>query len=473
MRAVDKPLPAASLVKEDGVFYQTGFGNAFETEAIEGALPRGRNNPRLVPYNLYTEQLSGSAFTSPRHMNRRTWLYRIQPGVVGSSNHFVQCSGRNASFGGGSSDADLQADPNPMRWKPMPFCNEGTTTFVSGMTMLMSSGSPATKFGLAVYMYSFDRDMEEDHIYNSDGDFLIVPQVGSLLILTELGKLIVHPKEICVIPRGIVFSVHKLSPTDPPTRGYILEVFAGHFQLPELGPIGSNGLANARDFLHPTAWCISQQEEYNKKCTIYNKFGGKLFQRESPHSPYNVVAWHGTYAPFKYDLDRFCAINSVTYDHLDPSIYTVLTCPGPVPGEALADFVIFPHRVMATDSDTFRPPWFHRNTMTEFMGLIEGGYDAKNGFEAGGASLHSCMTPHGPDTKSYEAAVADLCESPTKFEGGLAFMFETTCQLELTEYARTCEYRDLEYAQCWSGLEDTFTGWDLLQTDGSDGQSEE
>jgi homogentisate 1,2-dioxygenase len=466
MRAVDTPLPA-SLVKEDGLIYQTGFGNSFETEAIEGALPRGRNNPREVPYNLYTEQLSGTAFTSPRHTNRRTWLYRIQPGVVGSSNDFALCY-TNSSFGAAPQQEDLQPDPNPMRWKPMPFCDQHTTTFISGLKTLMSSGSPATKFGLAIYMYSFDQDMVDEHMLNSDGDFLIVPQSGSLRIVTELGKLIVHPKEICVIPRGIVFSVHKLSADDPPTRGYVLEVFGGHFQLPELGPIGSNGLANARDFLHPTAWCISSQVDYQNRCTIYNKFGGSLFERESPHSPCNVVAWHGNYAPFKYNLNRFCAVNSVTYDHLDPSIYTVLTCPGPANGEALADFVIFPHRIMATDSDTFRPPWFHRNTMTEFMGLIQGGYDAKKGFEAGGASLHSCMTPHGPDTVSYEKAVADPCDIPTKFDGGLAFMFETTCILELTKYARTCEHRDIEYAQCWSGLKDTFTGWDLLQPDCGD-----
>jgi homogentisate 1,2-dioxygenase len=459
---IDEQLPA-SLVKEDGLIYQTGFANTFETEAIKGALPRGRNNPRQVPFNLYTEQLSGTAFTSPRHVNRRSWLYRIQPGVVGSSNLFVKSNMQ--SFGAAQG---LHVDPNPMRWKPMPFCTEGTT-FVTGMKSLMSSGSPLTKFGLAIYMYSFDQDMaeEQEHLVNSDGDFLIVPQTGSVLIMTELGKLIVHPNEICVIPRGIVFSVHKLRKEDPPTRGYVLEVFAGHFQLPELGPIGSNGLANVRDFLHPTAWCVSQQD-YSRKCTIVNKFGGELFQRESPHSPYNVVAWHGTYVPFKYDLGRFCAVNSVTYDHLDPSIYTVLTCAGPTPGEALADFVIFPHRVMATDSNTLRPPWFHRNCMSEFMGLIQGGYDAKKGFEAGGASLHSCMTPHGPDTVSYENAVADECKEPTNFEGGLAFMFETMCMLELTEYARSCDHRDLKYAECWSGLKDTFSGWNLLHNEYSE-----
>lgn len=449
---VEDPLPAG-LVKEDGLVYQSGFANTFETEAVEGALPRARNNPRHVPYNLYAEQLSGTAFTSPRHMNRRTWLYRIQPGVVGSASLFDKCG----SFGSAKA---LQVDPNPMRWKPMPFADEGST-FVSGMKMLMSSGSPLTKFGLAIYMYSFDRNMTNEHFYNSDGDFLIVPQTGSLLIVTELGKLIVHPKDICVIPRGIVFSVSKLSPNDPPTRGYILEIFSGHFQLPELGPIGSNGLANARDFLHPTASIVAKQE-YQKQCTIFNKFGGDLFQRKSPHSPYNVVAWHGNYVPFKYDLERFCAVNSVTYDHLDPSIYTVLTCAGPVAGEALADFVIFPHRIMATDSNTLRPPWFHRNCMSEFMGLIQGGYDAKKGFEAGGASLHSCMTPHGPDTASYEKAVEDECKEPVKFDGGLAFMFETMSMLELTEYARTSEHRDLEYAECWSGLNDTFSGWDML-----------
>ena len=446
------------LVEEDGLVYQAGFGNSFESQALAHALPRGRNNPRKVPFGLYTEQLSGTAFTAPRCVNRRTWLYRIQPSVVGSHALLQPCEQK---FFGNHDPDGFQLDPNPMRWKPMPLEEGDGCNFLTGMKTLMASGSPLSKDGLTISMYTFSQDMIDDHLYNSDGDFLIVPQHGSLKIITELGRLIVHPKEICVIPRGIVFSVQRYDPSlpDAVARGYVLEVFRGHFQLPELGPIGANGLANVRDFYHPTAWYVSDKHNYKKPCTIYNKFGGNLFFRLESHSPYNVVAWHGNYVPFKYDLQKFCAVNSVTYDHLDPSIYTVLTAVGSEPGTALADFVIFPPRVMATDDDTLRPPWFHRNTMSEFMGLVWGQYDAKAEFQPGGATLHSTMTPHGPDAVSYDKAVGADCSKPTKFEGGLAFMFETTCMMKLSPYALNCEHRDKEYPQCWADLHDTFTEW--------------
>jgi homogentisate 1,2-dioxygenase len=459
----------SSYVEEDGILYQTGFGNSFESEVIPNSLPRGRNNPRQVPYQLYAEQISGTAFTIPRNANRRTWLYRIQPSVVGTSQSFVPVVNNAQQFPDNLDTHDRMIDPNPLRWKPFPFCESGSNkSFLDGLQIMLSSGTPQTKFGIAIYFYSFDRDMLNEHLYNSDGDFLIMPQSGSLRIDTELGQMMVHPHELCVIPRGIVFSVHKQHKQDPPTRGYLLETYSGHhFQLPELGPLGSNGLANPRDWYHPTAWCNpSTFEQYSTQPDqqIYTKMGSRLFVRTSPHSPYNVVAWHGTYTPFKYNLKRFCAVNSVTYDHLDPSIYTVLTCPTSTPGEALVDVVVFPHRILATDSNTLRPPWFHRNIMSEFMGLISGGYDAKQGFEPGGASLHPCMTPHGPDTASYKAAIADPCHQPVRLEGGMAFLWETTCQLELSPYARsTCQqHRDVTYATCWSGLNTTFDGWTIM-----------
>ena len=303
-------------------------------------------------------------------------------------------------------------------------------------------------------------------------DFLLVPQQEALWIQTEFGRLTVAPGEICVIPRGIVFTVnilnhnnlnHQNNAEDQSfARGYMLEIFRGHFQLPELGPIGSNGLANSRDFLHPTAYYESEDSQSNRSCIILNKFGQQLFQRSNPHSPYNVVAWHGNYLPYKYDLGKFCAVNSVTYDHPDPSIYTVLTAKGDENGTALADFVIFPPRVFATDPNTFRPPWFHRNVMTEFMGLIYGKYDAKKGtngsggFVPGGASLHSIMTAHGPDADSYIANVKNPCDEPTKFEGGLAFMFESSAMCKLSQYALNCEQREKDYAHCWDGLDRAF-----------------
>jgi len=403
--------------------YHHGFGNHFESEAYEGALPIGRNNPRIVPHGLYAEQLSGTAFTAPRNENRRTWLYRMRPSASGTSSAFRPCgsSGSSGSNSSGSDDSDngsassllpetfgradwfrdMRLDPNPMRWGATPLhSSKGSDgddsgvgiNFVEGIHTLMGSGDPMCKSGIGIYVYACNTNMsssgekesssgekEEDvneakrdmHMYNSDGDFLIVPQQMGLWIQTELGLMTVMPGEICVIPRGVVFTVnlihndteeeeecHLACGNNNFARGYILEIFRGHFQLPELGPIGSNGLANARDFLHPTAYYESSEDKTKTTdrddrrrlhYTIVNKFGQKLFERTSPHTPYDVVAWHGNYLPYKYDLRRFCAINSVTYDHPDPSIYTVLTARGgDEEGTALADFVVFPPRVMAT-----------------------------------------------------------------------------------------------------------------------------
>lgn len=465
---------ATGTTERDGLLYQTGFGNTFESECIPNALPKGRNNPRKVPYNLYAEQLSGTAFTAPRCENRRTWLYRIQPSVANgkedSGTYDLKQQIREPKYFGQDNPNSLILTPQPLRWKPKP-PPESNCDFVTGMKLVAHGGGPpVNKTGLAIYMYAFNQSMADTktHLYNADGDFLIVPQQASLLIHTELGKLIVHPKDICVIPRGIVFSVHFHNQQDANisfARGYVLEIYKGHFQLPELGPIGANGLANARDFLYPTAWCIDNPNEYETQAgTLVRKFASRLFNKALRHSPYNVVSWHGNYLPFVYNLERFCAVNSVTYDHLDPSIYTVLTCVGSENGTALADFVIFPPRIMATDSNTLRPPWFHRNTMTEFMGLIQGQYDAKEGFQAGGASLHSCMTPHGPDAMSYNKAILDECQTPTKFEGGLAFMFETCLMLELSKDAFECDHLDKDYEDCWQDLAgNLFTGWDELK----------
>lgn len=434
---------------KDKLVYQTGYANSFESEASEGALPKGRNNPRRVPFDLYAEQLSGTAFTRPRHVNQRTWLYRQQPSVIHNVNPFKSTE----KFLGGSDPTAGILDPNPLRWQPFEDKEWGGKDFLSGMHLLGSSGEPATKTGLAIYVYLFQKGMK-DYFYNSDGDFLIVPQEGVLHIRTEMGRLCVQPTEICVIPRGITFTVHVAdSESDVRKRGYVLEIFKGHFVLPELGPIGSNGLANARDFQYPVAWYESlEQVTAHSNANLYNKFGSKLWSKAISSTPLNVVAWHGNYLPFKYDLTKFCAINSVSYDHLDPSIYTVLTCVGDETGTALCDFVIFPPRWMSTDPNTFRPPWFHRNTMTEFMGLIEGSYDAKKGFSAGGGSLHSCMTAHGPDAASYDRAVADPCDKPAFFSGGLAFMFETSCMLHLSKYALEHECLETAYGECWKSL---------------------
>jgi homogentisate 1,2-dioxygenase len=492
----------------DGLQYLSGFGNALESECLPGALPRGRNNPRQVPYNLYTEQLSGTAFTAPRRENRRTWLYRIQPSVSGvglaepvsSASSSPNSNSRYPTHFGGVAPEQCRAEINPLRWNPLPddtgvveeeeglgvvekdadapAPGNNDLDFIAGMHLVCQAGDPAMKSGLAIYMYAFQSSMNQSSrntsMNNTDGEFLIVPERGRLEIVTEVGIMTVGPTEIAVVPRGLVFQVNLLehdnedtSPTPTTTttaRGYLLEVYnATGFQLPELGPIGSNGLANARDFLHPVACCVSDQTNYRQPHMIITKSSSQLFTKTMDHSPYNVVAWHGNYLPYKYDLKRFCAVGSVSYDHLDPSIYTVLTCPTDQAGTALADFVIFPPRILATDSNTLRPPWFHRNTMSEFMGLIEGSYDAKQGFVKGGASLHNCMTSHGPDHASYVQAVNDPCEETVQLQGTLAFMFETVLPLKVAPAAlEDVRWRDADYATCWDGLADQFSGWHLL-----------
>ena len=443
--------PGADARDNGTVEYQTGFGNTFESETVKGALPQSRNNPRVVPHNLYAEQLSGTAFTAPRSDNQRTWLYRTQPSVS-SYDHpsregfetracgkfFGRCNPKDSS--------ECSVAYLPLRWKPLDIQQ---SDFVFGTTLMCQAGDVCTKNGLAIYMYNTQIGFHPDsYMYSADGDFLFVPQLGELEIRTEMGRLLVSPGEILVIPRGIVFQI-----LGENIRGYILEVYNGSFHLPDLGPIGSNGLANARDFLYPTAWTENTK---STSFTVYFKMDSQLFQKITDHSPFNVVAWHGNYLPYKYDLSKFCAVNSVTYDHLDPSIYTVLTCQSERRGTAIADFVIFPPRVMATDENTLRPPWFHRNTMSEFMGLIKGKYDAKEGFMEGGASLHNCMLPHGPDTTTYRKAVADPCDKPVKFEGGLAFMFETCMMLKVSKECQT--WLDEKYTDCWKGFETGSTG---------------
>ena len=430
--------------------YLAGFGNTHSTEALPGALPIGQNSPQKCPLGLYAEQLSGSSFTAPRDSNRRSWLYRIHPSVMHSK--FTPLANDFAPKFCGDFTG-LKVDPNQMRWFPLPLTSEEQSIdFVTSLVTMAGSGSAGgiNHSGLSILMYSCNKSMTNRAMSNSDGEMLIVPQIGTLDIQTEFGKLLIKPNEICVIPRGVRFSIN----VDTPSRGYILEVFGGHFKLPELGPIGSNGLANARDFLYPIA-AFEDIELPDGGFEIVNKFGGSLFSCTLNHSPFDVVAWHGNLAPFKYDLSRFNVINTVSYDHPDPSIFTVLTCSSEsAPGVALADFVIFPPRWMVAEN-TFRPPYFHRNIMTEFMGMIWGKYDAKVGFQAGGASLHSCMSPHGPDEPTFTAASAATL-APRKFEEGLAFMFETNQLLKLTNIALQAEHRDVNYQKNWQAMPKLF-----------------
>jgi len=447
MAVVDRPerrarksaAPAASALR-----YQSGFGNEFATEALPGALPEGRNSPQRVAYGLYAEQLSGTAFTAPRAQNRRAWLYRLRPAAVhGAFAPLAHSRLRSPPF------ADAVTPPDQMRWDPLPLPTK-STDFVDGLVTVAGNGDVAAQSGIGIHLYACNRSMRGRYFYDADGELLIVPQQGALRLATELGVLDIAPGEIAVIPRGVRFRVDLLAAA---ARGYVCENHGALLRLPELGPIGANGLANARDFLAP----VAAYEDDEGAFELVAKFGGRLWSAPINHSPLDVVAWHGNLAPYKYDLARFNAVNSVTFDHADPSIFTVLTSPSETPGTANVDFVIFPPRWMVAE-DTFRPPWFHRNVMSEYMGLVRGTYDAKaEGFVPGGGSLHNCMSGHGPDAATFDkASRAKL--APQRMEDTLAFMFESRHVIQVTSYALNAPQRQRDYQECWKGLRRGFTG---------------
>ena len=422
--------------------YQTGFGNEFASEAIAATLPQGRNSPQVVAHGLYAEQVSGTAFTAPRHQNHRSWLYRIRPAAMHGPFALFQQSAFHNDFDTGP------VTPDQLRWNPLPL-PDAPTDFIDGLVTMAGNGGPSAGSGIGIHMYAANRDMQGRFFYDADGELLIVPQQGRLHIETELGVLDVEPQEIAVIPRGIRFRV---ALPDGEARGYICENFGAFLRLPDLGPIGSNGLANPRDFLAPNA----AFEDVDGDFELVAKFQGHLWRASIGHSPLDVVAWHGNHAPCKYDLRKFNTIGSISYDHPDPSIFLVLTSPSDTPGVGNMDFVIFPPRVLVAQ-DTFRPPWFHRNIASEFMGLIYGAYDAKaEGFAPGGCSLHNCMTGHGPDAATFEKASQADTRKPDYIDGTMAFMFESRNVIRPTAQALDAAHRQRDYQACWAGLKKLF-----------------
>jgi homogentisate 1,2-dioxygenase len=419
----------------DALRYQSGFGGHFQTEAVEGALPRGRNSPQRPAYGLYAEQVSGTAFTAPRHENRRSWLYRMRP--TADHRPFVRYEGAPL-FAASAVEEPLA--PNRLRWDP-PVDLPADCDFVDGMVTMLATRHPADLEGVAVHLYRASKSMDRRVFVDADGELLIVPQAGVLTIATELGRMEVAPGWAGLVPRGIKFRVE----VDGEARGYVAENHGLPFRLPELGPIGANGLANPRDFESPVAWF----EDEDAETEVVQKSLGALWTTTLDHSPLDVVAWHGNYAPWRYDLSRFNTIGTVSFDHPDPSIFTVLTSPSDVPGRANADFVIFPPRWMVAE-DTFRPPWFHRNVMSEAMGLIHGAYDAKaEGFAPGGLSLHNLMSGHGPDVDSWtNASSAEL--KPAKISDTLAFMVETCWPYRPTQFA--LDRAQPDYDEAWAGF---------------------
>jgi homogentisate 1,2-dioxygenase len=426
--------------------YMPGFGNDFETEALPGALPVGQNSPQRTAYGLYAEQLSGSPFTAPRGANERSWLYRIRPSVQHASKF------KRASLPYWRTAPAVAEHDRPigqLRWGPVPIPGE-SLSFLEGMRTMTTAGDVNTQSGMAAHVYLATASMHTDYFYNADGELLVVPQLNALLFVTEFGRIAVAPGEICVIPRGVKFRVELV---DGPARGYVCENYGAKFTLPERGPIGANCLANARDFKTPVAAFEDREED----CRLWVKWCGGLYVAEIGHSPLDVVAWHGNYAPYKYDLRHYAPVGAVLFDHPDPSIFTVLTAPTEAAGTANVDFVIFPERWSVAEH-SFRPPWYHMNIMSEFMGLIYGVYDAKpEGFTPGGMSLHNCMLPHGPDQAAYDQATRATLK-PVRMSGTLAFMFETRFPQHLTRFAAELATLQEDYPQCWAGLAKNFTG---------------
>jgi len=417
--------------------YQSGFGNTFSTEAVKGALPRGQNSPQKPPRGLVPEVISGTAFTAPRAENFSSWLYKLRPSAMHAPYRRI-ANGllRSGPF------SEAETPPDRLRWNPLPIPSK-PTDFLDGLLTVAGSGDAASQSGIAVHVYRANRPMRERYFYSADGELMFVPQQGAIELFTELGRLKVAPGEIAVVPRGVKFKLL----VDGATRGYVCENYGVPFRLPELGPIGAQGLAQVRHFLAP----VAAYEEKPGKCEVVAKFLGGLWAAELRHSPLDVVAWHGDYAPYKYDLALFMAVNTVTFDHADPSIFTVLTSPSGQPGVANCDFGIFPPRWMVAEH-TFRPPWFHRNVMSELMGLIHGVYDGKaEGFLPGGISIHNCMSAHGPDLATYEkASGAEL--KPHKIQDALAFMWESRYVFRPTKAALAAPQLQKNYDKVWDGF---------------------
>jgi homogentisate 1,2-dioxygenase len=426
--------------------YMPGFGNDFETEALPGALPQGMNSPQKCNYGLYGEQLSGTAFTAPSHQNERTWCYRIRPSV--KHTHRFEKIDLPLWKSAPNVDPDV-ISLGQYRWDPLAHSTDALT-FVTGMRTMTTAGDVNTQIGMASHVYLVTQSMVDDYFYSADSELLVVPQAGKLRFYTELGTIDLAPQEIAILPRGLVFRVEL---SDGPARGFVCENYSQKFDLPARGPIGANCMANRRDFKTPMA----AFEDHEVPSTVTVKWCGQFHRTEIDHSPLDVVAWHGNYAPVKYDLTTYCPVGAILFDHPDPSIFTVLSAPSGVPGTANIDFVLFRERWLVAE-DTFRPPWYHKNIMSELMGNIYGQYDAKpTGFVPGGLSLHNMMLPHGPDREAFEKAVnADL--GPEKLDHTMSFMIETRFPQHLTAFAANDAPLQDDYIDCWAGIEKKFDG---------------
>lgn len=426
--------------------YMPGFGNDYETEALPGALPQSANSPQKCNYGLYGEQLSGTAFTAPGHQNERTWCYRIRPSVK-HSRHYQKIE---LPHWQSAPNVDLGVTSlGQYRWDPLPHAKDNLT-WITGMRTMTTAGDVNTQIGMASHIYLLTSSMVDEYFFSADSELLVVPQEGILQFSTELGIIDLEPKEIAIIPRGLIYRVEIL---EGPARGFVCENYGQKFELPSRGPIGANCMANPRDFKAP----VAAYEDREVPSTVTVKWCGQFHKTQIGQSPLDVVAWHGNYAPVKYDLRTYCPVGAILFDHPDPSIFTVLTASSSQPGTANIDFVLFRERWVVAE-DTFRPPWYHKNIMSELMGNIYGQYDAKpQGFVPGGLSLHNMMLPHGPDRDAFEnASNANL--GPDKLNNTMSFMFETRFPQHLTKFAAAEAPLQDNYVDCWSGIEKKFDG---------------
>jgi homogentisate 1,2-dioxygenase len=430
---------------DHAISYQTGFGNDFETEAEPGALPVGQNSPQIPPYGLFSELISGTTFSAPRALNRRTYVFRIRPSVV-HGNFELYPSQRVLS-----APLTTPAHPNQIRWNTFAFPEE-SRDFIDGLMTICGNGAVNLQVGMAIHAYACNISMKQRAFSNADGEFLVIPQLGRLRLTTELGIMDCGPGEFAVIPRGIKFRVDI---KDSQARGFVCENYGLPFRLPDLGLIGSTGLASAYDFRVP----VAAYEDLDLETELVHKFGGNLWMARLNHSPFDVVAWRGNNAPFKFDMGRFAAVGAVSVDHLDPSIYCALTSPSDSVAGGNADFMILPARWVVAEH-TFRPPGFHRNCVAEFLGIVTGKHDSKSrGFPPGGASLHNTWAAHGPDVETIEKArIAELL--PQRLNDTLVFMFESRFPLQVTAAAFETPERQRDYRECWSGFVKRFPGSD-------------
>ncbi|THU86654.1 homogentisate 1,2-dioxygenase [Dendrothele bispora CBS 962.96] len=419
---------STKTTEKDPYSYQVGFGNRFASEAIPGTLPEGQNMPQKNKFELYTEGMTGASFVSPRHENLNAWLYRIRPSVA------------HEGFTRLADNPDLESNflpinpkvhisPTQLAWHPLDLPDDSKQVdFIDGLKTMAGNGDPTLREGLAIHIYVANKSMDKRAFVDSDGDMLILPQQGRLDVQTEFGRLMVRPGELLVIQRGMKF---KVTLPDGPSRGYIQEIYGSHYTLPELGPLGGHGLANPRDFEHPVASFDIDQSPWE----VVYKVMGQLHACHQGHTPFDVVAWHGNYLPYKYALEKFVNVGSISKDHIDPSIFCVLTAKSKTPGIPLADFLIFSPR-WDVAMNTFRPPYYHRNSATEFMGLIYGVYGGRSdGFIPGAASYENGFTPHGVSYEEWSKATSADLQPMRVHEGTMAFMFESSMMFTITDFA--------------------------------------